>query len=74
MRDRSLLLAILLQLEEAIDRVETRFWTITQPYDFTNSDRGLERLDAICMMLLTIRENIRRLEKVAGSNFLSNYQ
>jgi uncharacterized protein with HEPN domain len=73
MRERSLQLEILLELEEAIRRIEQRFQPVAVPLDLTKDDRGLERLDSICMMLLTISENIRRLEKVAGADIFCDY-
>lgn len=41
MYDRSLLLELLLEVEEAIRRVERRFIDIAQPDDFVASDAAL---------------------------------
>ena len=59
--DRSLLLELLLEVEEAIGRIERRFATINHADDFISSDDGLDRLDAVSMMLIAISENIRRI-------------
>lgn len=70
MSNRTLLLELLLEIEEAIRRIERRFSGIQAPTDFTQNDEGLDRLDGISMMLIAISENIRRVEKVAGNELL----
>lgn len=71
MYDRSLLLELFLEIEEAIRRIERRFTDIHSPADFTRNDAGLDRLDGISMMLIAISENIRRIEKTAGNELLT---
>ncbi|MEM9819055.1 MAG: HepT-like ribonuclease domain-containing protein [Cyanobacteria bacterium P01_D01_bin.6] len=71
MYNRSLLLELLLEIEEAIRRIERRFTNIDAPADFTRDDAGLDRLDGISMMLIAISENIRRIEKTAGHELLA---
>ena len=69
MYDRSLLLELFLEVEEAIRRIERRFSGIHSPADFLKDDIGLDRLDAIAMMLITIGENIQRINKRIDSDF-----
>ncbi len=73
MSDQSLVLELFLEIEEAIRRIERRFKPINQPTDFTDSDEGLDRLDGIGMMLISISENIRRLEKLIGASYFMAY-
>lgn len=73
MHDRLLLLQLFLEINEAIRRIERRFTGINTPDDFTRDDEGLDRLDSISMMLITISENIRRIDKVIGSELLNTY-
>ena len=73
MSDHSLLLELFLEVEEALRRIERRFSGINSPEDFTRSDEGLDRLDGIGMMLIAISENIRKIDKVAGDQFLKRY-
>jgi uncharacterized protein with HEPN domain len=73
MHDRLLLLQLFLEINEAIRRIERRFAGINTPDDFTRDDEGLDRLDSISMMLITISENIRRIDKVVGSELLNRY-
>ena len=71
MYNRSLLLELVLELEEAIRRIERRFTGIHSPTDFTRDDEGLDRLDGISMMLIAISENIRRIDKAMGNQQLA---
>lgn len=73
MYDRSLLLELLLEVEEAIRRIERRFTNIQNPDDFLSSDDGLDRLDAIGMMLIAISENIRRIHRLVGDEWCDRY-
>jgi uncharacterized protein with HEPN domain len=66
MSNQTEILAIFLQIEEAIRRIERRFSKIKLPPDFLKDDEGLDALDGISMMLIAISENLRRLEKLAG--------
>lgn len=73
MSDRSLLLELVVEIDEAIRRIERRFAGIHSPNDFICDDNGLDRLDGISMMLILISENIRRIEKIAGADFFNRY-
>lgn len=73
MRDRSLLLELFLEIEEAMRRIERRFTGIRSPDDFTCDDSGLDRLDAIAMMLIAIGENIHRLDKLIDRDFFKRH-
>lgn len=73
MYNRSLLLELFLEIDEAIRRIERRFADINSPNDFIDNDNGLDRLDGISMMLISISENIKRIEKIAGTSFLNQY-
>jgi uncharacterized protein with HEPN domain len=73
MYNRSLLLELFVETDEAIRRIERRFANINSPEDFISDDNGLDRLDGISMMLISISENIKRIEKIAGTDFLNRY-
>ena len=66
MYDKSLVIELLDEIDEAIRRIERRFSGITEADDFIRNDDGLDRLDAIGMMLIALGENVRRLDKVTG--------
>lgn len=64
---------ILQQILEATFRIKRRFAPVNQPEDFLATDDGLDRLDAICMMLIAIGESLKHLDKVTESTLLSRY-
>jgi len=73
MYDKSLVLELLNQVDEAIRRIERRFSGISSPDEFLIDDEGLDRLDAIAMMLIAIGENIKRIDKITEGNFLKRH-
>ena len=73
MCDRSLLFELLLELEEAIRRIERRFTQIQKADDFIADDDGLDRLDGISLMLIAISENIRRLDRLMAESLANRY-
>lgn len=73
MSDPELVIEILHQILEAGRRIERRFAPINQPDDFLSSDEGLDRLDAICMMLIAIGESLKNLDKITDGLLLTKY-
>ena len=73
MRDNELTLEILYQIQDAAQKVVQRFQKISKPNDFTDTPSGVEKMDAICMMLIVIGESLKKLDKVTDNNLLSQY-
>jgi len=73
MFDRELVLEILTQIYHSTQTIIKRFKPIKSADEFTNSDSGLEKLDAICMQLISIGESLKNLDKITGSSLLSRY-
>jgi uncharacterized protein with HEPN domain len=73
MFDAELVIEILHQIHEAGKRIERRFAPIRHPDDFLANDDGLDRLDAICMMLIAIGESLKNLDKITGGELLKKY-
>ena len=73
MYDKSLVLGLLEEIEEAFRRIDRRFSTIHTEDDFLKSDDGLDRLDAIGMMSIAIGENIKRIDKITKGKLLECY-
>jgi uncharacterized protein with HEPN domain len=63
MFDREIAHDLFAQIREACDRIERRFEGIETPEDFLENEDSQTRLDAIGMMLITIGENLKRLDK-----------
>ncbi|MCD6328676.1 DUF86 domain-containing protein [bacterium] len=73
MLDRELCQEVLRQVETAAARIVTRFEAIRQVSDFTDSPAGIEKMDAICMMLIVVGESLKHLDKITGGELLSRY-
>ena len=73
MRDKELALEVLRQIEEAATKIITRFETIDQVSDFTDSSVGVDKIDAICMMLIVIGESLKNLDKITDGTLLPQY-
>lgn len=73
MPDNELILEIIQQIEDAAKKVVLRFQVINNPNDFTDTVAGMEKMDAICMMLIVIGESLKNLDKVTEGKLLSRY-
>lgn len=73
MYDVELIREILCQILEAGKRIERRFSTVHSAEDFLATDEGLDRLDAICMMLIAIGESLKHLDKLTNGALLARY-
>jgi uncharacterized protein with HEPN domain len=73
MYDVELVLEILRQIQEAGKRIERRFSPVRHSNDFLANDDGLDRLDAICMMLIAIGESLKNLDKLTNGELLARY-
>ena len=71
MPDHALVQEIIRQILEAIGRIERRASGITAPNDFMSSDEGIDRLDAICMMLIAIGESCKHLDRITGGQLFA---
>ena len=73
MFDNELVSEILKQVYEATQKILTRFDPIRSVDDLTNSEAGMEKLDAICMQLIAIGESIKNLDKITENELLPKY-
>lgn len=73
MPDEELILEVLSQIEDAARKIVHRFQVIDKPGDFTDTSAGMEKMDAICMMLIVIRESLKKLDKITDHKMLSQY-
>ncbi|MBN2061947.1 MAG: DUF86 domain-containing protein [Deltaproteobacteria bacterium] len=71
--DYDLVIEILAQIQQSIRRIRKRFEPVNSPDDFTNSEAGHEKLDAICMQLIAIGESLKNLDKVTNKALLPKY-
>lgn len=73
MSDIDLVLEILYQIKSGVEKVQRRFLKIESADDFLASDTGIDKLDAICMMLIAIGEGLKNLDKITHSELLVRY-
>ena len=73
MHDKKLILEILEQIYDSARKVLKRFGAIKSVNDFTDSETGMEKLDAICMQLIAIGEALKNLDKITNDSLLPNY-
>ncbi len=73
MRDKELVLEILSKIYEATKTVLRRFEPVNSANDLTDSESGMEKLDAICMQLIAIGEGLKSLDKVTDKKLLTQY-
>ena len=73
MFDNELVHEILSQILASANRIERRCVGIVTPDDFLVSDEGIDKLDAICMMLIAIGENLKNLDKITSGTLLPQY-
>ncbi len=73
MYDPELLVEKLQTLLEALERIPRRFADIDSPGDFTSSDAGIDRMDAICMILIAAGEEIKNIDSKTDGQLLGRY-
>ena len=73
MRSQDLTQDVIRQILQAIGRIERRAKGISTPDDFIKDDEGLDKLDAIAMMLIAIGESCKYLDKLTEGGLLPLY-
>ena len=73
MYDPDLLLEKLQTLLEALERIPRRFAEIAAPDDFYANDAGIDRMDAICMILIAVGEKLKNIDHKTEGKLLSRY-
>lgn len=73
MYDDELAVHILEQIHTSTQIILDRFKPVHSVDDFTGSPAGMEKLDAICMQLITLGESLKNLDKITGGRLLAQY-
>jgi len=73
MFDRALALAIVGQIDEALETVKSRSAQVRSAEEFAETPAGKERLDGLCMLFMAIGEALKNLDKITGGSLLSRY-
>jgi len=73
MFDRGLALAIVEQIEGALETIKSRSAQVRSLADLTDTPRDVERLDSLCMLFMAIGEALKSLDKITDGTLLSRY-
>jgi uncharacterized protein with HEPN domain len=73
MFDKDLVQAILLQIDEAIEKIKKRTAHVESPDYFTGTPEGMEKLDGIAMLFIAIGESLKNIDKITAGTLLSKY-
>jgi uncharacterized protein with HEPN domain len=73
MFDKSLVLTILKQIDEALERIKNRAGEIASVDDFTNSPAGMDKMDSICMLFIAVGEALKQIDKITDGTLLTRY-
>jgi uncharacterized protein with HEPN domain len=73
MYDRDLVIEILAQIYQTTTTISKRFEPIKSANDFTDSEGGMEKLDAICMQLIALGESLKNIDKITNKALLHKY-
>jgi len=73
MPENKLIIEILRQIDFAVDRVISSCENIGDANDFALSNDGMLRLESACMLLITIGESVKSLDKRTEGKLLSLY-
>ena len=73
MYDTNLLIERLTSVLESLQRIPRRFADIKTPSDFTDTEAGIDRMDAICMILIAVGEEFKSIDRRTDGNLLSRY-
>ncbi|MBI4665649.1 MAG: DUF86 domain-containing protein [Nitrospinae bacterium] len=73
MFDRSLVISILQQIDEALETIQNRSAHIHAANDFTDSPAGKEKMDSICMRFAAMGEALKHIDKITSGSLLSRY-
>ena len=73
MSDASLSLERLQSVLTALERIPRRFEGISQPSDFQTSDAGIDRMNAICMILMAAGEEFKKIDRQTEGKLFARY-
>ena len=73
MYDSGLLLERLQCVLTALERIPRRCADISQPSDFSSSEAGLDRMDAICMILIAAGEEFKIVDRQTEGKLFARY-
>ena len=71
--DREIVVDMLHQIAETLERTQRLFSTMVKPDDFCDSDEGRDKLDAISMRLLAVGEMLKNIDRKTNKLLLAKH-
>jgi uncharacterized protein with HEPN domain len=71
--DRELVRTILVQIDQAIEKIRSRTARIYTADYFTGSPDGMEKLDSLAMLFIAIGESLKNVDRITEGNLLVRY-
>lgn len=57
----------------ALERIPARFTSIQVPSDFVTSESGMEHMDSICMVLIAVGEEFKKIDRTTEGKLFAQY-
>ena len=73
MYDLEIVIDLLHKLQEALNKIQVRMQAVKSVSDLTDSAKGVEKLDLLCMPLIVIGELVKKIDKLTDQSLLKNY-
>ena len=71
--DKEIVVDLLRQIAETLERTRRSFSSVSQPDDFYVSDESRDKLDAISMKLLAVGELLKRIDRMTNKLLFVKY-
>jgi hypothetical protein len=68
--DSEILADLLNKTQNCLNKIQLRVQSIDTAKDLTNSPKGVERLDLLCMPLIVIGELVKKIDKITDQSLL----
>ena len=73
MFDKALVLSMLKQIDDAIEKIKYRTSHVQSANDFTDTPEGMEKLDGVCMLFMAVGEALKNVDKISNGSILKKY-
>jgi len=73
MFDKELVLSMLKQIDDALEKIKIRTCHVQSANDFTETPEGMEKLDGVCMLFMAVGEVLKKVDKLTSGSLFSKY-
>ncbi|MCC6125211.1 MAG: DUF86 domain-containing protein [Pirellulales bacterium] len=73
MFDREMVLSLLVQVREGLEKILKRTARLKTADDFIDTEEGEQIFDGICMQFMAVGENIKRIDCLTDGTLLADY-